>query len=157
VGHARGRYGNYWDVFTMECLEQAAADPTTEPLQRCKMLPISYLLGTEPALHPAEVGEERVEVREFSIVAFIIENIFTYLTLLGFGFCLCGCGVAYCAVKSPKAKDILRDIAGRAQRAKILGLDNNEYLTVDPAEEDSFLQSSDLLGDEAYELEYSNY
>ena len=36
-------------------------------------------------------------------MAFIIENIFTYLFLLLAGICLCGCGIAYCAVKSPKA------------------------------------------------------
>ena len=43
------------------------------------------------------------------------------------------------------------------QRAKLLGLNNNDYLKADPAEADSFLQQSDLLGDEARELEYSNY
>jgi len=154
VHGAVGRYGNFWDVLTMECLEgKASSTGPANDLQRCKVQPVGLITASEPPLHPVGAPVTRVEMRAFSLIAHVVENIFTYLALLFCTiFCLLSC-LFLCAAKSEKGRGLLFKIAGQAQRARILGAERfGRYAHVLPHEEDSFLQDSEAFGDEAYEL-----
>jgi len=103
VTNAAGHYGNYWDVFTMTCMESTSPDDNHEDQQRCQIKSTNRIQRAEPSLRPQAAMIE-IEVMKFSLFAFIVENIFSYLFSIFFGICVLLCCIGWCASKSPKAR-----------------------------------------------------
>jgi len=151
VSAAQGNYGNFWDVFTLECTESRAPDPTQQAVQRCLLHPVQQIQQAEPTWQPAaERDAVRIEMRDFSVFSHIVENIFSFLGM-ALLLLLCCVACALLATRSERGNRILYDLAGRAQRARIISVGRtNRYTRVLPEEQDAFLASDDP---EARELE----
>jgi len=147
---AQGGYGNFWDAFTMECMEVIKASGAS-PEQRCKLQAVQRVQQNEPTWQPQEV-QVRVEVQNMGGIFHSVENMFSFILLVLVPMLLCVACLLF-VVKSERGNRVLYNLAGRAQRARIIGVGggSQRYARVMPQEEDAFLKAEEE--EEAYEME----